>query len=79
MSDLKKKLGRGDNKIIKVVELKKVEQRSKIIEEFVQEFKRAVKESKYKEGPLIEEFKRGINGVIRRKFIEAEWFPKSVE
>jgi len=66
LSDLKEKLGRGDNKIIKVVELKKVEQRSKIIEEFVQEFKRA------KEGPLIEEFKRGMNGVIRRKFIKAE-------
>ena len=72
MSDLKEKLGRGDNKIIKVVELKKVEQRSKIIEEFVQEFKRAVRESKYKEKPLIEKFKRGMNGVIRRKFIEAE-------
>ena len=43
-----------------------------MIEEFVQEFKRAVRESKYKEGPLIEEFKRGMNGVIRRKFIEAE-------
>ena len=79
MSDLKEKLGRGENKIIKVVELKKVEQRSKIIEEFVQEFKRAVKESKYKKGPLIEEFKRGMNGVIRRKFIEAEWSPKSIE
>ena len=72
MSDLKEKLGRGDSKIIKVVELKKVEQRSKIIEEFVQEFKRAVRESKYKEKPLIEKFKRGMNGVIRRKFIEAE-------
>jgi len=28
-----------------------------MIKEFVQEFKRAVRESKYKEGPLIEEFK----------------------
>ena len=78
MSDLKEKLGRGDNKIIKVVELKKSEA-EKMIEEFVQEFKRAVRESKYKEGPLIEEFKRGMNGVIRRKFIEAEWSPKSIE
>jgi len=72
LSDLKEKLGREDNKIIEVVKLKKVKQRSKIIDKFVQEFKRAVRESKYKEGPLIEEFKRGMNGVIRRKFIEAE-------
>ena len=35
LSDLKEKLGGEKNEIIKVVELKKVEQRSKIIEEFV--------------------------------------------
>jgi len=35
LSDLKEKLGGEKNKIIKVVELKKVKQRSKIIEEFV--------------------------------------------
>jgi len=78
LSDLKEKLGRGDNKIIKVVELKKSEA-EKMIEEFVQEFKRAVRESKYKEGPIIKEFKRGINGVIRKKLMEAEWPLKSVE
>ena len=78
MSDLKEKLGRGDNKIIKVVELKK-SVAEKMIEEFVQEFKRAVRESKYKEGPIIEEFKRGMNEVIRKKLMEAEWPLKSVE
>ena len=35
LSDLKEKLGGEKNEIIKVVELKKVEQRSKIIEKFV--------------------------------------------
>ena len=33
--DLKREFGRRDDKIIKVVELKKVEQESRIIEEFV--------------------------------------------
>jgi len=28
---------------------------------------------------LIEEFKRGINGVIRRKLIEAEQPPRSIQ
>jgi len=35
LSDLKEKIGRGDNKTIKVVELKKMEQESKTMEEFV--------------------------------------------
>ena len=35
LADLKKKFNKGDNNIMKVVELKKMEQESKIIEEFV--------------------------------------------
>jgi len=31
------------------------------MEEFVQKFRRVAKESRYKERPLIEEFKREIN------------------
>jgi len=42
------------------------------MEEFVQEFKRAARESGYKGQPLVEEFKRGMNGVIRRKLMEAK-------
>ena len=34
------------------------------MEEFVQEFRRAVRSSRYEERPLVEEFKRGINGMI---------------
>jgi len=40
--DLKKEFGEGDNKTIKVVELKKVEQESRTMKEFVQEFRRIV-------------------------------------
>jgi len=42
------------------------------MEEFIQEFKRAARESGYKGRPLIEEFKRGMNGGIRKKLMEAE-------
>jgi len=35
LSDLKEEFSSGDNKMIKITELKKVEQRSKTIEEFV--------------------------------------------
>ena len=49
LADLKKEFKEGDNKIMKVVELKKVEQRSKTMEEFVQKLRRVVRESGYKE------------------------------
>ena len=49
------------------------------MEEFVQEFRRAVRGSRYKERPLIEEFKRRMNGMIRRKLMEAERPPTSIK
>ena len=50
-----------------------------MIEEFVQEFKRAARRSGYERRPLIEEFKRKINGGIRRKLIEVENLLTSIE
>jgi len=76
---LKKEFGGGDEEAVKVAELKKLEQGGKTMEEFVQEFKRAARGSGYKECPLIKEFKRGMNGVIRRKLMEAEDQPGSIE
>jgi len=55
--DLKEKFGEGDDITIKVAEQKKMKKRSKIIEEFVQEFKKVTKRCRYKERPLVEEFK----------------------
>jgi len=49
------------------------------MEEFVQEFKRMVRRSGYEGKPLIEEFKREINGEIRRKLMEVENLPASIE
>ena len=50
-----------------------------MMEEFIQEFRRAARGSEYKERPLVEEFKREMNGTIRRKLIEAERLPLSIE
>ena len=77
--DLKEEFSGGDDKMIKVTELKKVEQGGKTREEFVQEFRRVVRGSRYKERLLIEEFKRGMNEIIRRKLMEAEKPPRSIE
>jgi len=79
LAAIKKEFGGGEEESVKVAELKKLEQEEKTIEEFVQEFKKAARESGYEGRPLVEEFKRGMNGVIRRKLIEAEWPPTSIE
>jgi len=64
---------------MKITELKKVKQEGKMIKEFVQEFKRVAKESEYEGRLLIEEFKRGINRMIRRKLMEAEQPSRSIK
>ena len=64
LADIKKKFGEEDKEGVKVAELKRLEQGSKTMEEFVQEFKRAVRDSGYEERLLIEELKRGMNGTV---------------
>ena len=49
-----------------------IEQRGRMIEEFMQDFKRIVRDSSYKGHLLIEEFKQCMNGSIRRKLMKAE-------
>ena len=72
LEEIKKEFGEGEKESMKVAELKKIKQEGRKIEEFVQDFKRVVRGSRYEGQPLIEEFKRGINSRIRRKLIEAE-------
>jgi len=79
LTSLKREFGRGEEKSVKVAELRKLEQEGKTIEEFIQEFKRAARGSGYEERPLVEKFKRGMNGEIRRKLMEAENQPGSNE
>ena len=48
LSSLKKEFGRGEEESVKVVELRKLEQGGRTMEEFVQEFKRVARGSRYK-------------------------------
>jgi len=72
LAGIRREFGGGDEELVKVVELKKIEQGGRTMEEFVQDFKRVTRESGYEGCPLIEEFKQDINGSIRRKLMEAE-------
>ena len=75
---LKKKFRRNE-KLVEVAELKKIKQEKRTIEKFIWEFRSAAKESKYERKALVEEFKKEINRVIRRKLIETERMPMSIE
>jgi len=78
-TNLRKEFSRGEEELIKAAELRRMEQGGKTMEEYVQEFKRIVRGSGYEGRPLVEEFKRGMNGGIRRKLMEAENPPTSIE
>jgi len=75
LADLKKEFNRRDKKTMKVVKLKKIEQESKTIEEFVEKFRKVARESKYERKLLVEKFKREMNEVIRQKLMESECLP----
>ncbi len=49
------------------------------MEEFVQEFRRAARDSGYEGRLLMEEFKRGMNRVIRRKLMKVKYQPSSIK
>ena len=76
---LRKEFGEGEEELVKAAELRKLDQGGRTMEEFVQEFKRAAHRSGYEGGPLVEEFKREMNGGIRRKLMEVENLPTSIE
>ena len=64
LADLRIEFGKGDKETVKAVEFRRLEQEGKTIEEFVQEFRRIVRKSRYEDHPLVKEFKRGMNRTI---------------
>ena len=79
LAEIKKEFGEGKKESVRVAKLRKLEQGGKTMEEFVQEFKRAARGSGYEGRPLVEEFKRRMNGTIRRKLMKAENQPSSIK
>ena len=56
-TNLRKEFSGGEEELVKVVELRRMEQGGKSMEEYVQEFKRAARGNGYERRLLIEEFK----------------------
>ena len=70
--ELKKEFGRGDKESVKIAELKRIEQGGRTMKEFIQEFWRTARDNWYEERVLVEEFKREMNGTIKRNLMEVE-------
>jgi len=62
----------------KIEQLRTIEQGGRTCDEYIQEFKKVARGSGYKRRPLIEEFKQGLNGAIRRKLAEAKELPTTI-
>ena len=62
----------------KIEQLRTIEQGGRTCDEYVQEFKKVTRRSSYKGRPLIEEFKRELNGTIRRKLAKVEKLPTTI-
>jgi len=62
----------------KIEQLRTIEQGERTCNEYVQEFKKVTRGSGYEGRPLIKEFKRELNGSIRRKLAEAEEPPTTI-
>jgi len=62
----------------KIEQLRTIEQGGKTYNKYMQEFKKVARGSSYEGRPLIEEFKKGLNGSIRRKLAEAEEPPTTI-
>ena len=62
----------------KIEQLRTIEQGGRTCDKYVQEFKKVTRGSGYEGRPLIEEFKRGLNGTIRRKLAKAEEPPTTI-
>jgi len=75
---IRQEFGEFDEESRKMDKLRVLEKGEKIVDEYVQEFRRAVKESGYKERVLVKEFKQELNGIARRRLAEVESPPTTI-
>jgi len=75
---MREEFGEFDEESRKADELRLLVQGPRTCDEYMQEFKRAARGSGYEGRALIDEFKRGLNGTIKRKLAEAESPPSTI-
>jgi len=76
--EIRNDFGKTSEEEKKIEQLRTIKQGGKTCNEYVQKFKKVARGSGYEGRPLIEKFKRGLNGSIRRKLVEAEELPTTI-
>jgi len=76
---IREEFGEFDKESRKVDKLRLLEQGGRMCNEYIQIFKKVLKESGYKGRSLIKEFKRGLNDNIRRRLAKTELPPTIIE
>ena len=69
---IKREFGEINKQLMKVDQLQLLEQSNRTYNEYVHKFKKVARGSEYEGHPLIEEFKRGLNRVVRKRLAKAE-------
>ena len=75
---MRSEFGEFDEQSRKVDKLRMLKQGSRTCDEYVQLFKKTARGNGYEGRPLVEEFKRELNGNIRRRLAEAESLPSTI-
>ena len=75
---MREEFGEFNEESRKVDELRLLVQGSRTCNEYVQEFRRATRGSRYEGRALINKFKRGLNGTIKRKLAKAKSPPSTI-
>jgi len=75
---IRQEFGEFDEESRKMDKLRVLEQEGKTVDKYVQEFRRTTRRSGYEGRALVEEFKRGLNRVVRRRLVEAESSPTTI-
>jgi len=78
-SKMRNKFGEMAEKEKKVEQLRTIEQEGRTCNEYIQEFKKIARESRYERQFFIEKFKRGLSERIRRKLAEAKSPPCTIK
>jgi len=78
-TNMKEEFREFDEESRKIDELRMLEQGEQISNKYVQIFKKVSRGSGYENRFLLEEFKRRLNGNIRRRLVEAELPPTIIK
>ena len=76
---MRNEFGETEEEEKKIEQLRTIEQRDRTYDEYIQEFKKITRESRYERWPFIEEFKRGLNRGIKKKLAETKSPSSSIE